>query len=142
MKTPKLAYVVEDDRITAAITELTAKKDLRCRVVKIFGNGQLAFDHLVATAQAGGNVPDLILLDLNMPIMDGWEFLDALGNLSLQQPMCVFVLTSSIHPDDMAKATHYEQVKGYFSKPLDKPNVARMQGLLQEVGGYQYAVAQ
>ncbi|RZK15955.1 MAG: response regulator [Hymenobacter sp.] len=138
MKTPKLAYVVEDDRITAAITGLIAKKNLRCRTVKTFDNGQLAFDQLTATLQAGGDVPDLILLDLNMPLMDGWEFLDALSSLPLARPMCVFVLTSSIHPDDMAKATHYDQVKGYFSKPLDKPNVSRMQGLLQEVGGYQY----
>lgn len=138
MKTPKLAYVVEDDRITAAITELIAKKNLRCRAVKTFGNGQLAFDQLVATMQAGGDVPDLILLDLNMPLMDGWEFLDALGELALTRQVCVFVLTSSIHPDDMAKATHYQLVKGYFSKPLDKPNVSRMQTLLQDVGGYQY----
>jgi CheY-like chemotaxis protein len=138
MKTPKLAYVVEDDRITAAITELIAKKDLRCRTVKTFGNGQLAFDQLAITVQSGGNVPDLILLDLNMPLMDGWEFLDALSELALTQQVCVFVLTSSIHPDDMAKATHYQQVKGYFSKPLDKPNVRRMQALLQEMGGYQY----
>jgi CheY-like chemotaxis protein len=139
MKTPKLAYVVEDDRITAAITELIAKKELRCRTVKTFGNGQLAFDQLASTAQSGGDVPDLILLDLNMPLMDGWEFLDALGELALAKQVCVFVLTSSIHPDDMAKAAHYEQVKGYFSKPLDKPNVSRMQALLQDVGGYQYA---
>ena len=139
MKTPKLAYVVEDDRITAAITELIAKKDLRCRTVKTFGNGQLAFDQFASAVQNGSDLPDLILLDLNMPLMDGWEFLDALGELALQQQVCVFILTSSIHPDDMAKATHYEQVKGYFSKPLDKPNVARMQTLLKEVGGYQYA---
>jgi CheY-like chemotaxis protein len=138
MKTPKLAYVVEDDRITAAITELIAKKDLRCRTVKTFGNGQLAFDQLAVTVQSGGHVPDLILLDLNMPLMDGWEFLDALGELALTQQVCVFVLTSSIHPDDMAKATHYQQVKGYFSKPLNKLNVSRMQALLKEVGGYQY----
>jgi CheY-like chemotaxis protein len=139
MKIPKLAYVVEDDRITAAITELIAKRNLRCRTVKTFGNGQLAFDQLAVAVQQGGEVPDLILLDLNMPLMDGWEFLDALGELSLTQQVCVFVLTSSIHPDDMAKATQYQQVKGYFSKPLDKPNISRMQALLQEVGGYQYA---
>jgi CheY-like chemotaxis protein len=139
MKTPKLAYVVEDDRIAATVTELIAKRNLRCRTVQTFGNGQLAFDQLSATLQNGGEVPDLILLDLNMPLMDGWEFLDALSDLALTKQVCVFILTSSIHPDDMAKATHYQLVKGYFSKPLDKPNVNRMQALLQDVGGYQYS---
>lgn len=138
MKVPNLAYVVEDDRITAAINKVIVKKDLRCQTVQTFVNGQLAFDQLVAAAQTGQPLPDLILLDLNMPIMDGWEFLDAFGTLPLGQQVCVFILTSSINPEDIEKATHYQDVQGYFSKPLDKPNVQRMQSLLREVGDYQY----
>lgn len=138
MKSPKLAYVVEDDRITATITQLIAKKDLRCRAVQTFDNGQRAFDKLSTAVSAGSGVPDLILLDLNMPLMDGWEFLDAFRGLPLKQPVCVFVLTSSIHPDDMEKATHYQVVKGYFSKPLDNQNIVRMKTLLGEIGICQY----
>lgn len=138
MKAPKLAYVVEDDRITATITELIAKKDLRCRAVQTFGNGQQAFEKLATAVDEEDGIPDLILLDLNMPLMDGWEFLDAFATLKLTQQVCVFVLTSSIHPDDIEKATRYQVVKGYFSKPLDNQNVARMKTLLQEVGICRY----
>lgn len=134
MKSPKLAYVVEDDHITAVITELIAKKNLRCRAVQRFSNGQRAFDQLTAAVREGADVPDLILLDLNMPLMDGWEFLEAFGTLELHQQVCVFVLTSSIHPEDIEKATHYEVVKGYFSKPLDDQNIVRMKALLREAG--------
>jgi CheY-like chemotaxis protein len=135
MKVPNLAYVVEDDRITAIITEVIVKKELHYQSVQTFGNGQLAFDHLKAVVQTGDNIPDLILLDLNMPQMDGWEFLDAFDTLPLaQEDVRVFILTSSIQPEDVEKATHYKAVRGYFSKPLGKENVQRMQALLSETG--------
>lgn len=134
MKTPSLAYVVEDDRITAVITEFIVKKDLKYPEVQTFSNGLLAFNQLQALARAGGSMPDLILLDLNMPQMDGWEFLDAFETLPLTQEVRVFILTSSIQPEDMEKSTHYKEVKGYFSKPLGKVNVQRMQALLRETG--------
>lgn len=137
MRVPNLAYVVEDDRITAAITKFIASKELHCQAVHTFSNGQQAFDQLAAAVRDGGKIPDLILLDLNMPLMDGWEFLDAFGTLPLGQVACVFILTSSINPEDIEKATHYPEVRGYFSKPLDKPNVQRMQSLLQQ-SGYHY----
>jgi len=134
MKVPDLAYVVEDDRITAVITKVIVKKELCFRAVQTFSNRQQAFDQLKVAVQKGANVPDLILLDLNMPLMDGWEFLDAFSTLALAQRIRVFILTSSIQPEDAEKATHYKEVKGYFSKPLGKDNVQRMQALLSEVG--------
>ncbi|QKG57693.1 response regulator [Hymenobacter sp. BRD128] len=134
MKATKLAYVVEDDRITATITKFILEKDLHYRAVQTFGNGQLAFDQLRAALQAGASMPDLILLDLNMPLMDGWEFLDAFSTLPLVQPVRVFILTSSIQPEDMEKARQYQPVIGYFSKPLGKENVQRMQSLLCQAG--------
>ena len=106
MKVRNLAYIVEDNKITAAITKFLVKKELCYNSVQTFGNGQLAFDQLKKVVETGDSVPDLILLDLNMPLMDGWEFLDAFGTLPLAQEVCVFILTSSIQPEDVEKATH------------------------------------
>ena len=133
MRTPKLAYVVEDDPVTSVITELIIRRNLRCDEVQSYVNGQKALDQLTAALAKGASIPDLILLDLNMPLMDGWEFLEAFTHLAIGKQVCVFVLTSSIHPDDIEKSKYYKEVKGYFSKPLDNHNVARMQQLLEEM---------
>jgi CheY-like chemotaxis protein len=132
MKTPKLAYVIEDDPITSVVTELIIKKNLGCAKVEKYANGLKAFDQLKAALRDEEGIPDLILLDLNMPMMDGWEFLDAIADFSLGSRVCVFILTSSIQPNDMEKSKNYGEVRGYFSKPLNKSNIARMQQLFQE----------
>ena len=129
---PRLVYVLENDRISCVITELIVKKDLAGGEVRCYTNGQQALEALALAVGTAIGVPDLILLDLDMPLVDGWEFLEALGGLPLARDVCVFVLTSSIHPDDLARVTGYPAVKGFFTKPLDYDNIVRMQVLLQE----------
>lgn len=128
---PSLVYVVENDYISSVITELIVKKNLLGSEVRCYANGQWAFDELLLTLRDGGPLPDLILLDLDMPLMDGWEFLAALANLASAQAIRIFVQTSSIQPDDQAKALNYKQVLGFFSKPLKEDGVAAMLSLLQ-----------
>lgn len=129
---PRLVYVLENDRISCAITELIIKKNLAGGEVRCYSNGQQALDALVLAVRTGAGVPDLILLDLDMPLLDGYEFLEALGGLPLAHEVCVFVLTSSIHPDDLARATNHPAVTGFFTKPLDYDNIVRMHVLLHE----------
>ncbi len=62
-------------------------------------------------------MPDFILLDLNMPFLTGWQFLDRLtGN---ETDYNIAILTSSINPSDKNKAQHYDMVKGFLVKPID-----------------------
>jgi CheY-like chemotaxis protein len=132
-----LTYVVEDDPITATLTKLLLEKNLQGSRVQTYANGQQALDQLSWALQRNdaGEVPDLILLDLNMPMMDGWEFLDALSRLPLGRPVCVLILTSSINTDDQTKASRYQHVGGYFAKPLDMSGLARMLRLRRAANG-------
>ncbi|MGI8952614.1 MAG: response regulator [Chitinophagaceae bacterium] len=65
-------------------------------------------------------LPEIIVLDLNMPYMDGWEFLNEFKKFPeiVQQKCKIFILTSSINPNDIEKSKSYKVVQGFISKPL------------------------
>lgn len=126
---------MKDDPITAFTTKLLLEKALGKIQVQLYSNGQHAINHLQVVIKEGARLPDLLLLDLNMPLMDGWEFLDAFSDLPLTHPVCVLLLTSSINPEDRAKAARYQTVAGYFSKPLKLRIVSQMLRVQREACG-------
>ena len=90
-----------------------------------FGGPKLAF--LLPQIPAG-LVPQVILLDLNMPLVSGWDFLDLLKRHEVQlQGQCfVYLLTSSMAPADEARAKTYPLVAGVLHKPLDKRQIQQI----------------
>ena len=67
---------------------------------------------------------DLILLDINMPHMNGWDFLEAFEPFNLSKP--VFIVSSSNDRNDVEKSKRYKSVKGFFSKPISQTNLQTM----------------
>ena len=82
-------------------------------VVQVF-DGQEALDMLILP----GNQPDIIFLDINMPGMDGFEFLEKYSKLSAQH-VEVVLLSSSENISDKKRALAYDFVKKYLTKPFD-----------------------
>ena len=77
-------------------------------------NGWLALQYI----NSNQDCSYLVLLDINMPVMNGWKFLDAVDNNINGNKFQIHILTSSIDKSDMEKADQYEQVRSYIQKPL------------------------
>lgn len=73
-------------------------------------------------------LPDLILLDLNMPEFSGWDFLKNFKNLypTLQKKIDIFIVSSSVDPHDRSRSEDYPFVKGFLIKPLNKETLINL----------------
>ncbi|WP_348674266.1 response regulator [uncultured Abyssibacter sp.] len=88
-------------------------------------DGEAAIDYLrAANTDPGRTMPDLILLDVNMPLMNGWEFLDQAGKETLlEHSIVVMMLTTSLNPDHRASAERSPELDGFLGKPLTRETV-------------------
>ena len=123
-KIPTILLVDDDETTNFLHQRLLDRLDV-CEKVLVATNGQKALEILTEPNSSFGPAnPLLILLDINMPVMDGFEFLEALGTLPLaqQQGAVVVVLTSSLSPQDMGRIINLPIV-GFLNKPLSKEKI-------------------
>lgn len=115
---------VDDDPVTLMFCKSIIKKNYFAIEIDTAMDGQEAIDYYKSLSKSlnaeNTSYPDLIFLDLNMPIMNGWEFLDEfVKSYHFIFPKTkVVILTSSIDPKDEEKANIYSIAIAFFSKPL------------------------
>ncbi|SEG11317.1 response regulator [Flavobacterium urumqiense] len=114
----KLTYIIDDDKLTVKLMSILISKNDFCEEIESFYNAKDAISKLKENAGDNGILPDAILLDLNMPVMDGWQFLDEFISLPITKEIHIFIMTSSIDPADIEMATTYKVVKEYIMKPI------------------------
>ncbi|MEL1241931.1 response regulator [Flavobacterium flavipallidum] len=127
----KLTYIIDDDKLSIRLMSMLIEKNNFCEKIISFHNPQTALNELIENAQNPSNLPDVILLDLNMPILDGWQFLDELKNISFAKKIIIFIVSSSIDPTDLEMAKNYSTVKNYIIKPLNSDKLKQATTLIE-----------
>ncbi|OFX58130.1 MAG: histidine kinase [Bacteroidetes bacterium GWA2_30_7] len=124
---PKLKSIllIDDDDATNFYNSYIIKKTEITEKIDVALNGKDAIEFLTNKGKffsESNNYPSpsLILLDINMPVMNGWSFLEEYKKLDPAQKaeIVIVMLTTSLNPDDLLKAESYTDIKEFKNKPL------------------------
>ena len=122
MTTLKTLTIVDDNDIFVFLTTKIIEQTNLVDLIKVFGNGLDAINFLKENKNNVDALPDIILLDLSMPIMNGWQFLEKYNKLNptIGKKITIYICSSSISPDDITRAKTISEVSDYIIKPITK----------------------
>lgn len=124
--------VIDDDSIILFIHRTMIKNSGIKSQVEYFLSAELALEFIMQHKETHNF---LLLLDINMPTMSGWELLDILKDCSFKENINVVMITSSINESDRAKANTYAQVCEYLTKPIKVADFVALQSH-KKIGGF------
>lgn len=127
MGASKLFLVDDDDIFRLAAEVLITSSGLANEVIQL-ENGLEAYEALTALEQSPNDLPEIMFLDINMPVMNGWELLEELKNGPeiIRNKVKVHILTSSIDPHDLVLSKTYQFIAGYITKPLTEGDLNKI----------------
>lgn len=120
--------IVDDDGVYRFTTEKYIQMlNLPVRVLH-FKDAEEAFLYLKDNAQNAHNIPDILFLDLNMPIMDGWDFLQEYEGLKpeIAKEVRIYLVSSSTDDRDYDRSKEFASVSGYITKPISEKHLEEL----------------
>ena len=120
--------IIDDDKIYKfMLTRIINENKLAERIIT-FGDGEEAIEYLNDNRTLNENIPDIIFLDVNMPFMDGWQFIEqyAILKTKIEKKVDIFMLSSSVNPIDIERATKISEISNYIIKPMKLEEVKRI----------------
>jgi CheY-like chemotaxis protein len=125
MRVKKLC-IIDDDDLYKLLLKKSVKNLGNNVEILTYSNGEEAFIELSKLKNSPDLLPDLILLDINMPVMDGWEFMEKFvaAKRHFKKIITIYIASSSIAKQDLEKSKNYIEISGYIVKPILKDTVA------------------
>ena len=117
----KKIYIIDDDDIYQMILRRIISKINPVIKIESYGTGQLGLDALIETHISNQPFPDVIFLDINMPVLDGWQFLEGLASYfkpEMNIDLNIYMISTSIDEKDKTKALENYFIKDFLNKPV------------------------
>lgn len=131
-KSIELACIIDDDNIYVNLIKKIIETKALCENLVVFNDGKQSIDYFEALLQNldQKRIPDIIFLDLNMPVMDGWQFLERFTKIKNKfgKVITLYIVSSSIYPEDINRAKSLETVEDYLIKPVIISDLAKLFG--------------
>ncbi len=125
-------FLVDDDEIFRLAAEVLIETNGLANEVVQLENGLVAYDALMDLENEPNELPAIMFLDINMPVMNGWELLEEMKNgpQVIRDKVRIYILTSSIDPNDLVLSKTYDFINGYITKPLTVADLEKIKSEL------------
>jgi response regulator of citrate/malate metabolism len=115
-------WIIDDDPMASFYIKRLAELGELAHIITIYDKARGAVDYLLHHKETPEHLPDVILLDIYMPELDGWGFLQEFAKIKdqLAKPIEIYIISSSGHLKDINRANSIPEVKAYIQKPVTK----------------------
>lgn len=120
--------VIDDDDIYKYTVIKTLKEFKPSQKILLFSDGEEAIDYITQHLGNSETLPDVIFLDINMPIMDGFEFMEEYIRIKprVGKKIIIYMISSSVSPEDINRAKSISEISDYIVKPIEPGKLARI----------------
>ena len=125
----KKITLIDDDKICNLLNELVINKTHLAKEIKSYSLATAAIVELQQLSDdKSSDFPDIIFLDINMPVMDGWEFLEAYSALEGKLPdsISIYLVSSSVDKNDIMRSQQFQYITDYLVKPVYKEKFSQV----------------
>ena len=119
---------IDDDGVYKFFMKRVLKIKNLAEDIMSFDDGEQAFEYINENKKNPEKLPDLVFLDINMPIMDGFQFIEEYTKIrsEINKKITIYMVTSSIDPIDLERSKKYSEISAYITKPINVETIQQI----------------